>query len=386
MLKKIILSGWETELNSSLIDSNVLSIALFSINKELIFANKAMTSLFTGKACDNLLNPTFETLLLLDNSQALIFNGYLTIGTYSSINTSIYAQIFRKDNKLLIIGGVIANQLIDQNKIVHKLNRDLNNLQRELIKEKNVLNKTMNQLNRANDALEKLNATKDRFISILGHDLKNPFNTLLGFSELLLTDIDNYDKKTIKEFAGIINDSSEQTFNLLNSLMEWSVVQRDKAAFNPKVENLYHLVYETFTLVNPSAKAKKINIIIDIPQIIEVEIDREMIKTIIRNLLSNAIKFTPENGEVRVYAKKDGKTVQITISDNGLGMNEQTMESLFKIGVTKSQKGTNGEHGTGFGLLLIKEFVDMHKGTITVKSEIGKGSVFIINLPLTQII
>jgi len=384
MLKKEVLSGWEKEFNSSLIDSNVLSIALFSINKELIFANKAMTSLFTSKACDNLLNPTFDALLLLDNSRPLIFDGYLTIGNYSSINTSIYAQIFRKENKLLIIGGIIANQLIDQNKVVHKLNNDLNNLQRQLIKEKHVLNDTMNQLNKANDDLEKLNATKDRFISILGHDLRNPFNSLLGFSELLLTNIDNYDKQTIKKFAGIINDSSEQTFNLLNNLLEWSLVQRDKASFNPKIENLYNLIYETFILVNPLAEAKQIKIFMDIPQAIEADIDREMIKTIIRNLLSNAIKFTPENGEVHVYAKNEGKTVQIKISDNGLGMNEQTMESLFKIGVTKSQKGTNDEQGTGFGLLLIKEFVDIHKGTITVKSEIGKGSVFNINLPLLQ--
>ncbi len=384
MLKKIILSGWEKELNSSLIDSNVLSIALFSINKELIFANKAMSWLFKGKACDNLINPTFDELLLLDNSQTLIFDGYLTIGNYTSINTSISAQIFRKDNKLLIVGGVIANQLIDQNKIVHKLNHDLNNLQRELIKEKHVLSNTMDQLNKANDDLKQLNATKDRFISILGHDLRNPFNSLLGFSELLLTNIDHYDNETIKKFAGIINDSSEQTFNLLNNLMEWSVVQRDKAAFNPKIENLYNFIYETFILVNPSAKAKQIKIVMDIPQIIEAEIDREMVKTIIRNLLSNAIKFTPKNGEIHVSAKKEGKTVQIKISDNGVGMDEQTMESLFKIAVPKSQKGTNNERGTGFGLLLIKEFIDIHKGTITVKSEIGKGSIFIINLPLTQ--
>lgn len=220
----------------------------------------------------------------------------------------------------------------------------------------------------AEDALKQkeLNVTKDLFISILGHDLKNPFNSLLGFSELLLRNIDKYDMDTIRKYVGYINDASEHTFKLLSNLMEWSISQRDKVSFNPQIENLYTLIYETIALVNPMAEIKHIKIILDLPQKIVAEVDVEMIKTIIRNLLSNAIKFTHENGEVRVLVKKVNETVQIKITDNGLGMDSQTMESLFNIGESKSQKGTNDEQGTGFGLLLIKALVDIHKGTITV--------------------
>lgn len=225
-------------------------------------------------------------------------------------------------------------------------------------------------------------AVKDRFISILGHDLKNPFSSILGFSNLLLENIDKYDKEKIKKFAGIINNSSHQTFNLLNNLLEWSRSQRNKIPFNPEMTNLYEPIYDTYSLLNSSAAAKNIQIQLNIPEQINATLDVEMIKTVIRNLINNAIKFTPENGKITVSANKDHEKVQIEVADTGTGMNEKTKKSLFKIGDIKSMKGTNGEQGTGFGLLLCKEFIEKHNGTITVESELGKGSNFIVNLPL----
>lgn len=229
--------------------------------------------------------------------------------------------------------------------------------------------------------LKEANATKDRFISILGHDLKNPFNSLLGFSDLLLKNIDRYDRKKIKELVGFINNSSKKTYNLLNNLLEWSRSQRNKIPFNPEMTNLYYLVQDSYLLLNSSAEAKKIQIKLNIPQEIDVEVDTEMIKTVVRNLLSNAIKFTPENGTITISANKDNEKIQLEIADTGTGMNEKTKNSLFKIGETKSKAGTNGEQGTGFGLLLCKEFIDKHNGKIDVKSEVNKGSRFIITIP-----
>jgi len=224
-------------------------------------------------------------------------------------------------------------------------------------------------------------ATRDRFISILGHDLRNPFNTIFGFSDLLLNNIDHYDIQKIKKFVGLINNSAKQTFNLLNNLLEWSKSQQNKIPFNPQITNLYYIVNETFLLLQDNSKSKNIDIEINVPQQIQVEIDREMIKTVIRNLLSNAIKFTEDNGKIIISAKQTPDKVTIEIADTGIGMNEETKNSLFKIDKAQSTEGTNGEKGTGFGLLLCKEFIEKHNGAISFESATSQGSNFIITLP-----
>ena len=233
-----------------------------------------------------------------------------------------------------------------------------------------------------NEELKEANATKDRFISILGHDLRGPFRSVLGFSELLMKNINKYDKDDIREFAGLINSSSKQTYNLLNNLLEWSRSQQNRIAFNPQINNVLSIIKETYLLVNNSAEAKNITVELDIPEQINIEADTEMIKTVIRNILNNAIKFTENKGNIIISALKEACKVEIQISDTGTGMSETTKNSLFKIGKISSISGTAGERGTGFGLLLCKEFIDKHNGTIEVESEIGKGSKFIITLPI----
>ena len=232
--------------------------------------------------------------------------------------------------------------------------------------------------------LEEANATKDRFISILGHDLRSPFNTLLGFSNLLTKKIDKYDKEQIQTFASTIHSTAEHTYNLLINLLEWSKSQRDKIPFNPQNTNLYYLVQEPFLLVNESAEAKQIQLVMDIPKETETVVDSEMMKTVIRNLLSNAVKYTPENGKITISAKPVNNKMIIEISDTGIGMDEKTKNSLFRIDETQSKRGTKGERGTGLGLLLCKEFVEKHNGSIHVESEPGEGSTFIVSLPVEQ--
>ena len=237
---------------------------------------------------------------------------------------------------------------------------------------------------KANQELKEANATKDRFISILAHDLRNPFNGLLGSCELLQQAIDDLSKEEILNLVGYIDVSSKKIFNLLTNLLEWSRIQRDVIPFNPKTTNLYALISETYDLVKPTAEGKGVSLEVDIPKQIEATIDAEMIKTVVRNLLSNGIKFTNKGKKVRITAQQNAQTVVIEISDNGIGMKKETQESLFKIGETKSLNGTNGEEGTGFGLLLCKEFVDKHNGTIEVESEEDKGTQIKVILPLKR--
>jgi len=236
---------------------------------------------------------------------------------------------------------------------------------------------------KANQELKAANATKDRFISILAHDLRSPFNGLLGSCEILKKGMDRFSKEEILKFVGFIDISSKKIFNLLTNLLEWSRIQRDVTPFDPKPTNLHALINETYALVKPSAEAKEVSLQMDVPKQTEAEIDPEMIKTVIRNLVSNAIKFTKKGEKVRVFAQQTPQSVEIEISDNGSGMEAETKESLFKIGETKSLKGTNGEEGTGFGLLLCKEFVDKHNGTIEVESELGEGTRITVTLPLS---
>ncbi|MDA3890043.1 MAG: HAMP domain-containing sensor histidine kinase [Salinivirgaceae bacterium] len=380
MFAKEIFREWAGELNQSLLDSNVLSIALFSTNKELIFANKAMSSLFTGEAWQNLLNPTFDKLLLLDNSNSLIFEGYLTLGDYSSINTSIDAQIFRKNGKVLIVGGVIASQLIDQNKIVHKLNRDLGNMQRELVKEKHVLESTLQQLNLANEELEKLNTGKDRFISILAHDLKNPFTSILGFLEILRKKVHSYDANKIDMQLSIIHNAAISTFNLLEDILLWVNAESGKLTFSPQKVNIKDVCIDVELEMKLSANNKEIALNNTVEDVF-VHADMNMISLIFRNLISNALKFTRKGGQINISAIQADSEVVITVSDNGIGMRHEVLSKLFDISHKVTTKGTENEHGTGLGLLLCKEFVEAHGGRIWVESEFGKGSDFRFTIP-----
>ncbi len=244
--------------------------------------------------------------------------------------------------------------------------------------------KNKNTILQQNEKLTKALATKDRFISILGHDLKNPFHSILGFSELLLLNIQEYENDKIHKFVSLISDSAKQTYNLLNNLLEWSLSQSNKIPFNPKPTNLYSLVQETHVLLKNSAGAKNIQIQLHLPEQLVINVDSEKIKTVFRNLIGNAIKFTPENGKIAISAYKNDNSIKIEIADTGTGMDEETKNSLFKIGKNKSTKGTHGEKGTGFGLLLCNEFIEKHKGTISVESKLGKGSRFIVTLPLNS--
>jgi PAS domain S-box-containing protein len=246
----------------------------------------------------------------------------------------------------------------------------------------NQLSKT--NLLHTNKELEEAVATKDRFISILGHDLKSPFTSIMGFSDLIVNDNENYNLQDVRRFASLIHGSAKQAFNLLDNMLGWAKSQRDETPFNPKQTNLLEIIDETYSFVNNTAMAKNINLAKSVFEPIYVEVDKEMIKTVIRNLISNAIKYTHANGTIVISANKKENNVEIEVEDNGTGMNETTKNSLFKIGKTTSIKGTAGEKGTGFGLLLCKDFVDKHNGQIRVESQLGKGSRFIVTIPLQQ--
>ena len=373
---------WEEEMEISLFDNRSVYIAVFSIEGTLLFANKAMEEVLISRSPNDLLNPRFSKLIHFPVTDKLIYKGYITFGQESQDdNFSLDSRVYRKNETFLIIGTVDANLLIAHNKSMRLLNHQIIDLQRSLIKEKFELQKTLIQLKKANDSLNEANAAKDKFFSIIAHDLKNPFSVLLGFSDLLAQNLDDYDVQNVKEMISAIHQMSYQTYQLLEDLLLWSRSQLGKLSFTPEGVSLYEACQSVFELLEPLAQQKQIHIHYDVPQKLCVVADVGMLRTILRNLLSNAIKFTPQYGTVNLSVSIDHHYVEIAVTDTGIGMNESIQSKLWSLTASVSRCGTNGEEGTGLGLQLCKEFVEKQGGKIWVDSVENKGSRFVFTLP-----
>ncbi len=236
-------------------------------------------------------------------------------------------------------------------------------------------------LKRNQKKLQELNATKDKFTSIIAHDLKSPFNTILGFSNLIERTWEEKDYDKIKEFSRHIYDVSSQTYKLLENLLEWSRSQTGKISFLPKALDIRIPIKNAIDLMEPISRRKNIEIIVDAAPAV-VLIDENMFHTILQNLLSNAIKYSNPNSKIKIIAKEINRLLEISVIDEGIGMDQDTQNKLFHIDESINEVGTDGERGTGLGLILSKEFVERHRGKIIVESEKGKGSCFKIQLPL----
>ena len=247
--------------------------------------------------------------------------------------------------------------------------------------------------------LEQANATKDQFFSIIAHDLKNPFNAILGFSEVLSDDFDNISDSQKKEFAFYLKESSKNIYDLLVNLLEWASSQTGRLKLYSGKIDMKLIVDNTITNLNLLARKKNIKLISEIRFPQYAYADETTIKTVVRNLISNAIKFTNKGGEIRITSEiatlkdlKDeveiqaninaGDFIKITVEDTGVGINKENLKNLFNLENKVKTKGTEKEPGTGLGLIICREFVEMNKGSIWVESELGKGSKFSFIIPV----
>jgi PAS domain S-box-containing protein len=230
--------------------------------------------------------------------------------------------------------------------------------------------------------LKELNATKDKFFSIIAHDLKNPLSGMLMNVDILLnySDSSAFSEKQIKSIKNI-EVAGRQIQKLLENLLQWARTQRGRIEFCPNMVDLKFLVERKLSLLNSMAKSKNIQLISEIETETQVYADANMVETILRNLMTNAIKFTEGNGIVRVSTSEKGEFVEVTVMDDGVGIPPDKMRTLFRVDTQSSTKGTAGERGTGLGLILCKEFVEKHGGKIWVESQLGKGSRFHFTLP-----
>ncbi|MCF6271027.1 MAG: HAMP domain-containing histidine kinase [Melioribacteraceae bacterium] len=238
------------------------------------------------------------------------------------------------------------------------------------------------KLEESEDNLREVNANKDKFFSIVAHDLKSPFVGLLGISEMLDTDYDDFDEKEKRELIRSLYDISKNTFELLEGLLEWARAKQGRMDYNPEKFNLFQVADSLANLLKANAFKKEITLHNSVDINAMVYGDRDMVATVLRNLLANAIKFTPQNGIININAKIENNLMEVSVRDSGIGMSQESIEKLFRIDVNHTTLGTNDEKGTGLGLILCKELIEKHGTNIWVESELGNGSLFVFTLPL----
>jgi len=239
-------------------------------------------------------------------------------------------------------------------------------------------------LNSTNNELLEANKTKDRIFSIIAHDLRSPFHSLLSFSEILKSDIKILSQKEIETFAENINESSQRILSLVQNLLEWASSQLDEISANPVEFNISDVIKSSLDIYLKIALTKQIEIVNKVDGMMNVYADKNMIDSVFRNLISNAIKFTETSGRVEISATVSDSKVVICVSDTGVGIEKDTLDKLFDPLNHISTFGTKKEAGTGLGLNLCKEFLEKNKGSIWVESEPGAGSKFFIAIPKSE--
>ena len=294
------------------------------------------------------LNTLINLAKLADSGEKIIpYNGYLIRSSGIEIPVEILMQMIKIQGKKILFGVF----------------RDIT------------------ERKRVEKQLKELNESKDKFFSIIAHDLKSPFTSLLGLSEFLLNDYESLTSEDIRNFSENIYKSAKGVFNLLENLLQWSRFQTGRMEFLPTNFNVNELLEQTISLYKVNIVKKNISIKYFADKEVNVFADKFMIDTVIRNLVSNAIKFTPNNGEIELSAKFEGRFALIEISDNGVGISKENIKKIFTLGERITTLGTDKEKGTGLGLILCKEFIEKNNGDITVQSILGQGTKFTILLP-----
>lgn len=269
-----------------------------------------------------------------------------------------------------ILGYFNLQQKKKNNKLLQEKNQQLEIANKKLIE--------------SEEHLTELNATKDRFFTIIAHDLKNPFNALLGFSELLHNNFAKYSNEQSEEMIKVIFDTSQSLYKLLENLLQWSRSQTGGIAYNPELFPLNKQVRQEVELLSHLSEKKNLKIVSRVEESVVVYADINLVSIIIRNLLSNAIKFCNPQGKIKITAIEENNMVAVKVADSGVGMSKQEIDKLFRLDESFSTKGTANEDGTGLGLIVCKEFIEKNGGKIYVSSQKDSGSIFTFTLPTSK--
>ena len=319
--------------------------------------------------------------------QPVIHNDYASLPHRKGMPDG-HAELIRELVVPILRGTQVKAILGVGNKATDYLQQDIEtiNMLAELAWDISEMKKVEEALKESETRFRDLNVTKDKFFSIIAHDLRSPFNGILGFSNILVEQIQEKNYEGIEEYARVVQTSAQRALSLLMNLLEWSRSQTGLVKFSPEYVEIGILIDEVANLFVDMAHQKSIELSIELPSKVIAFSDKYMISTIMRNLVSNALKFTNPGGRIVISAERKPDETLFSVSDNGVGMKKSSLEKMFRIDAGSSTKGTNNEGGTGLGLILCKEFVDKHGGKIWAESEIGKGSTFFFSIPSKQMI
>lgn len=284
--------------------------------------------------------------------------------------------------RLFIVKKRLNSSLEDKNRLLVEINEKLKISEANLAGANTMLYEKNRKLVDSENNLKEINATKDKFFSIIAHDLKNPFGSFKNGLEMLDDSYDHFSEDERKAFLAELRQSSQYLYNLLENLLTWSSSQRGKIDFNPELSNFTLIIKSNVDFLELNAKKKNIALVFEQKEEFCAVFDPNMMLTVARNLISNAIKFTPHGGIIVISARRKGNMIEAIVKDNGVGISQENVKKLFRIDKTHTSLGTDSERGTGLGLILCKEFINLHNGNIWVESELGKGSEFHFTFPV----
>jgi PAS domain S-box-containing protein len=332
-------------------------------------------------------NQRSAEMLGCDNKEELIGTSYIDLLTeeYKEISRITMQNIFFEgyarnlERKMLRKDGTVFDAEINVSLIKDSSDNPKNLI--AIIRDVTARKQIEEQLRKYAEEQGEMNATKDKFYSVIAHDLRSPFQSLLGYSDMLKSSIANLKPEKISSFAKNIYETSSETYNLLEDLLQWTALQTGRIKVNPEtiyVIELFNSVIKSFRV---NAKKKKIALLSDLTKKLFIYADRILVTTILRNLVSNAIKYTNKKGEIILDAKEKGSKILISVEDTGVGISRKNISRLFKVDSTFTTPGTAKEKGTGLGLIICREFAQLNNGLLSVKSTQGKGSRFKLTLP-----
>jgi len=298
----------------------------------------------------------------------------------------VATQIFSKYRiPIIFVTAYSDSKLIDRAKkagsfgyMIKPFNKEELNAMIEMALDKA---KVENELEKSKKKLAEESSNKDKFFSIISHDLKNPLSVIMSTADFLDVEYDTLSQTERKELINIIKNGAKNIFTLLEGLLNWSRIKMGRFEYNPKIINAFDVIFRVLNLYKECSNFKKIHIQNNMNKKLNVFCDENMLELVFRNLVSNAIKFTPSGGNIKIDVKNNKDTIIFSIIDSGIGISPQDLKKIFRIDINFSTIGTNNETGTGIGLILCKEIIEKHGGKIWAESELGKGSRFIFTLP-----
>jgi len=380
-----------------LLDNISVGICIIDKDYKVLFWNEYMEA-YTGYSKDEVQNnylfhffPAFKDKIYrerIDN----IFNGWPPVILSSRLHNAFFKSRTSKGN-IRFQEITVTPQANADGEVQHAVFTitDVSDLSTRLDEQKSLYNKAQDEirirtemqakLTVSEKRLRELNSTKDKFFSIIAHDLMSPFNSILGLCEILSQNINDKDYQNIDEYGQAIISSSRKAFALLVNLLEWSRLQTGRISFNPVPISFKTIINDNIELFKNSALQKEVLIETDIKPDLNIYADYNMINTVVRNLLSNAIKYTSKAGNIRISVLQNTEETEFSIKDSGVGIREDDIDKIFRLDVQFTTPGTANESGSGLGLMLCREFIEKHNGKIWVESKLNKGTTFKFVIP-----